>query len=181
MRGDELRQLRRIAGLSQVALARRAGLSRDTLSYWENKSHVNLGSGSIRRILSALGEPALRNYRESNARAGGWGLSRNAEIFLSQERHLAARIEAQAAARRVRCGARTRKGAACRNKSEPGKTRCKFHGGKSTGPKTAKGKKRISLAQKKRWAEWRKEVCAKPDSENSVNEEISELTSSAST
>lgn len=42
----------------------------------------------------------------------------------------------------VVCGARTRTGAPCRSKSLPGKRRCKWHGGHSTGPKTEAGKSR---------------------------------------
>ncbi|MBB1061859.1 HGGxSTG domain-containing protein [Marilutibacter spongiae] len=38
------------------------------------------------------------------------------------------------------CGARTRKGHPCRAKAEPGKRRCKWHGGRSTGPRTPEGK-----------------------------------------
>ena len=49
----------------------------------------------------------------------------------------------------------TRKGTPCKLKSEPGRTRCKFHGGMSTGPKTQDGKERIAEAQRKRWADWR--------------------------
>lgn len=56
----------------------------------------------------------------------------------------------------LRCGALTRKGTACRCKPLPGKRRCKFHGGASTGPKTSKGRKRIAEAQRQRWAAWRK-------------------------
>ena len=63
----------------------------------------------------------------------------------------------RAARRRMVCGAKTRKATACRNKSEPGKRRCKFHGGKSTGPKTAEGRERIAEAQKQRWAAWRRD------------------------
>lgn len=51
-----------------------------------------------------------------------------------------------------RCGARTRKGTPCKCMPIPGRRRCKFHGGLSTGPKTAAGKARISEAQKRRWA-----------------------------
>ncbi|KDB01859.1 hypothetical protein U879_20120 [Defluviimonas sp. 20V17] len=57
--------------------------------------------------------------------------------------------------RRVICGAKTRKGAPCRCKSEPGKRRCKFHGGMSTGAKTPEGRERIREAQRRRWAKWR--------------------------
>ena len=41
------------------------------------------------------------------------------------------------------CGAkRHRDGRPCQAKGEPGKRRCRFHGGKSTGPKTEEGKAR---------------------------------------
>ena len=53
------------------------------------------------------------------------------------------------------CGAKTRSGGSCLHKAIPGKTRCRFHGGKSTGPKTATGKGLIAAAQRKRWALWR--------------------------
>ncbi|WP_428849225.1 HGGxSTG domain-containing protein [Thetidibacter halocola] len=53
------------------------------------------------------------------------------------------------------CGARTRKGTPCRAKSEPGKRRCRFHGGCSTGPRTPEGRERIAEAQRRRWAAWR--------------------------
>lgn len=44
---------------------------------------------------------------------------------------------------RVQCGAkRHRDGQPCQAKSEPGKRRCRFHGGRSTGPKTPEGKAR---------------------------------------
>jgi len=69
-----------------------------------------------------------------------------------------ARIQARQdkvnATRRVICGAKTRKGAPCRMKSEPGKKRCKFHGGKSTGPRTRVGRQRIAEAQRRRWERW---------------------------
>lgn len=44
---------------------------------------------------------------------------------------------------RVACGARRhRDGQPCQAKSEPGKRRCRFHGGRSTGPRTDEGKAR---------------------------------------
>ena len=52
---------------------------------------------------------------------------------------------------RPQCGARARSGAACKNKVIPGKRRCKYHGGVSTGPKTEAGKARIAAAQRLRW------------------------------
>lgn len=42
--------------------------------------------------------------------------------------------------RNRKCGAKTRKGTACLCKPLPGKARCKFHGGASTGPRTLEGR-----------------------------------------
>jgi hypothetical protein len=53
------------------------------------------------------------------------------------------------------CGAKTRAGLPCRAKKVDGKTRCRMHGGLSTGPKSDAGRLRISEAQKKRWEEGR--------------------------
>ena len=43
---------------------------------------------------------------------------------------------------RVVCGAKTQAGHPCRGKSLPGKRRCKWHGGCSTGPRTSEGRAR---------------------------------------
>lgn len=59
--------------------------------------------------------------------------------------------------RRPTCGAKTRNGHHCRNKAVPGKRRCKYHGGLSTGPRTPAGRARIAAAQKLRWAIYRNE------------------------
>lgn len=40
----------------------------------------------------------------------------------------------------LQCGARTRAGGSCKCKRLPGKRRCRFHGGASTGPRTQAGK-----------------------------------------
>jgi hypothetical protein len=45
----------------------------------------------------------------------------------------------------MRCGARTRNGTPCKQKAIYSDGRCKFHGGLSTGPMSAEGKKRSSL------------------------------------
>lgn len=53
------------------------------------------------------------------------------------------RIARREASARVICGARRhRDGQPCQAKSEPGKRRCRFHGGRSTGPRTPEGKAR---------------------------------------
>lgn len=52
-------------------------------------------------------------------------------------------IKAKQSRSRVLCGAkRHRDGEPCRALSEPGKRRCKYHGGRSTGPRTESGKAR---------------------------------------
>ena len=56
---------------------------------------------------------------------------------------------------RPTCGAKTHSGGTCGHKVIPGKTRCKLHGGKSTGPRTREGRARIAVAQRKRWAKKR--------------------------
>ena len=44
------------------------------------------------------------------------------------------------------CGARTGAGGLCQVRAEPGKARCRFHGGLSTGSRTEEGRARISKA-----------------------------------
>lgn len=45
------------------------------------------------------------------------------------------------------CGARTRNSSRCSKMVVPGKKRCRYHGGLSTGPKTEVGKQRIREGQ----------------------------------
>ena len=53
------------------------------------------------------------------------------------------------------CGAKARSGGACKKKVIPGKTKCRYHGGLSTGPKTEAGKSKIAEAQRLRWQRFR--------------------------
>lgn len=56
------------------------------------------------------------------------------------------------AALRVPCGARRRRdGLPCEALSVPGKRRCKWHGGASTGPKTSEGRIRALLNLAQNW------------------------------
>ena len=48
------------------------------------------------------------------------------------------------------CGARARMGAPCRARCEPGRGRCRFHGGLSTGPRTEEGRARIAESNRRR-------------------------------
>ena len=58
------------------------------------------------------------------------------------------------------CGAKTRAGGCCQVRAEPSKARCRFHGGKSTGPKTQAGRARIAEAQRLRWRAYQERVRA---------------------
>lgn len=169
--GADLKNARKATKMSQGELADRAGVSRDTVCHWECKARVSVGEWGVQQILRVLAPDRLLQDRVSisdhNARAGGWGDingARNRAIDDYVERVLAAdrqraasRENARRARLRVLCGAETRKGCPCRNKSEPGKLRCKFHGGKSTGARTPEGIARIVEAQQRRWARYRAE------------------------
>ena len=48
-----------------------------------------------------------------------------------------------------RCLAKTRAGGACQNPTIKGRSRCKLHGGLSTGPRTAEGKARAAAGHTK--------------------------------
>lgn len=50
-----------------------------------------------------------------------------------------------------KCGANTRRPGIVCKRTALANGRCRLHGGRSTGPKTAEGRARISEAQKARW------------------------------
>lgn len=158
--GADLRAYRNAAKLTQADLAKRAGVSRDTVQYWEAKERVPLRFGAPAKFAEVLDLPGNVDFSDQYARAGGWGVSDpwQAKLDAQAEAALIRMQERQAqrlARLRVSCGAKTRAGGECRNKSEPGKRRCKFHGGKSTGAKTPEGLARIAAAQVRRWAAYR--------------------------
>jgi hypothetical protein len=64
---------------------------------------------------------------------------------------------------RPRCGAYARStGLPCRRKVEPGRTRCRNHGGCSTGPSTVDGKRRVGEAARARLLACRAQQAATP-------------------
>lgn len=153
--GKDLKNARRKLGLNQTDFGRSIGVSRHTVSYWECKPIIASRQfwPTVGQICSALGLP---HFRGSNARARGWGFTDAQQEALDRQiekelERLRQRQQVRDAKQRVVCGAQTRKGTPCRMKSEPGKRRCKFHGGLSTGPRTALGRQRIAEAQRKRW------------------------------
>jgi transcriptional regulator with XRE-family HTH domain len=160
MTGDELKQARKARGLSRRALAALTGLHPDSIRYWERKARIDLRGYAPVRIVKALRTFALETLGNiatiPRARSGLLPSSEFCHAIKKRETRLLAELaERRAQGPWKRCGARSRKGKPCRAKALPGKTRCKFHGGASTGPRTAEGKARIAEAQRKRWAIWR--------------------------
>jgi hypothetical protein len=51
----------------------------------------------------------------------------------------------------LQCEARTRSGRPCRSRPVSGRKRCRMHGGKSTGPRTPEGRRRVGEAARARW------------------------------
>ena len=162
--GADLRRLRQEAGLTQAALAKRARVHRETVSHWEAKAGpLQARYGTVRRLLDALGiDPARYLPRRPEARPDALEAIAQGALARWRERQ-DGRLATEAAKRRVTCGAKTRKGNPCRNASEPGKRRCKFHGGRSTGAKTPEGKARIAEAQRQRWARYHAARVGVPD------------------
>lgn len=145
MTGDDLKQERVARKLSRRALAELCGIHMDTVRYWEGKPRLDLRGHAVKRMLEALGitwtEPPRQQSRLSHC---GYFLAplRARDGVLSHHGILRGP---------KRCGAKTRKGTTCSAKPIPGKARCKFHGGLSTGPKTPEGRARIAEAQRRRW------------------------------
>lgn len=139
--GTDLRAARRAKGWSLRELARRACITHGAVLYWEAKSQVDLRSHAPSRIAQVLGMKLPVNF-STVTRARDGVLAFCPFIPKAKPTH-------------TRCGARTRKGHPCRARPEPGRTRCRFHGGKSTGPRTPEGKARVAEAQRNRWARWR--------------------------
>lgn len=145
--GCELRRARKAAGLSRRALAELCGLHPDSIRYWERKGRIDPHGHAPKLIFAALSIPQPpRIYRPVR------DILR--EKALGYFPHTT-RARGGVLQRTGNCGAHTRKGTPCRAKPLPGKSRCKFHGGASTGPRTPEGKARIAEAQRRRWAEWR--------------------------
>lgn len=158
MTGAELSAIRKAAGLSQAELAQRVGIGRHAVSYWECRARVERGAWAVERMARVLALPDAPVAIPVRMPLKDWHaqeMARQDALKLAMIQAMEVRLRCIKANRRVRCGAKTRKGTACRMKSEPGRRRCKFHGGKSTGAKTSEGKARIAEAQRLRWARWR--------------------------
>lgn len=188
MRGADIRDARKAAGLSQTELGKLAGIGRHAVSYWECKQSFRGRGYALQRIAKVLGRtlphfviPAsgargdgvLAGIVPDNrtvTRTRGDGVICNSALFLDVERRIAedlqrrqAQAKTKASRLRVQCCAKTRKGMACRNTSEAGRKRCKFHGGMSTGARTPEGIERIREAQHRRWERHRSMMSGNPE------------------
>lgn len=146
--GRDLAAQRRSKGMTQAELATAAGIGRHAVGYWEGKRQVDGSAWAVKRMAAVLGplEPApVPSAQERLAQLAG-GIPLGVSI-VNRVRTITPR--------RPACGAKTRKGTPCTWKAEPGKGRCKLHGGRSTGAKTPEGRERIAEAQRRRWARWR--------------------------
>lgn len=168
--GAEMAARRKAKGWTQRQLAEAAGVGRTAVQYWEAAPQMDPRGWAVGRMAEALGWYPAR-FPDADARAGWTDTphdtrARDGGPVSWTDTHPrgdglimpTAAMQAwadRAARRRVRCGAKTRKGTPCRNKSEPGKRRCKFHGGMSTGARTPEGIERIREAQRRRWAKLR--------------------------
>ena len=147
MTGAEFRAYRMAMGLSQKALAHRAMISCSAVKYWERKTGIDIKCRAVKRIAHALGIGVQPANFPQYARTRGWGVTEwgqtSGNLDVEVELKMVAwreRAALRAARLRVVCGAKTRKDTPCRNMSKPGRKRCNFHGGKSTGPRTCEGK-----------------------------------------
>lgn len=115
MTGEELKQARLNAGLTQQQLADQTGFHRLAVGYWENKDgKFTARFGAPEAFAKALG----MKYKSTPIRA---------RVMGSEMKQLYAAPNS--------CGAKTRQGVPCKMKPVPGKRRCKYHGGLSTGPR----------------------------------------------
>ena len=155
---SELKAERKAKGYSQTELAELAGVSRSTVSDWENRRGQLHASIGLFQILDKLG--ILEGLKRQHAHGRGWGVTNQQAV--SQEKTLEneyfwfkEKSKERTNNLRVQCLAKTRKGRPCLLMSEAGRRRCKFHGGMSSGPRTSEGKERIAEAQKLRWRRYR--------------------------
>lgn len=139
----ELKAWRAAAGWSQLDLARAAGVHVNTVKYHEAMPGI-IGGWAVDRFRTAFG---LANVLTPKS---PW-----VARFLPEN-------NGEAEHEHKLCGAKTRKGGTCRQKALPGRTRCKFHGGMSTGPKTAKGRRSIAEGQRRRWQQYREAQASAP-------------------
>lgn len=155
--GEHLKDARRRSGWRQVDLAERAGVNVQTVKYWEGKKGSIAGHAP--ECFYGAFQAADVNMN-GIAPAKSWGVRQSEPDSISvllyspppktktPEKPKALRVKPN-------CGAKNRRGQPCAMTPEPDKKRCKFHGGRSTGPRTPEGRTRIADAQRLRWKKHR--------------------------
>ena len=169
--GAQIRAARSLLGWSQDELARAADLNANAVAYWEQTVAIPTGRHEphacrkIARALSCAGvefighaKPGVRLVENPNYCSNPPSRARarhGLKLILSglAVRRCKTVLESHTKLR-VLCGAKTRAGAFCQRQSLAN-GRCRNHGGMSTGPRTAEGRRRISVVQHERWAQWR--------------------------
>ncbi len=96
-------------------------------------------------------EPSCRRRRRELRRELLWSFAWDLRQVERRKARAAKRLR-----RRQRCGAIRGNGLPCPAQGLAN-GRCKFHGGRSTGPRTEAGRRRIAEAQRRRWLRWREE------------------------
>lgn len=175
--GNQLRDARKAAGLTQRQLAAVASLHLNSvrrLEWFRDRRILRSSLQALRRCATHL--PALPDYL---ATLSPLHLARGATTKEEGEHILLVTMGARAKpshgqiepattapvrqpaeiqrhprkADRPKCGARTRKGSPCQAPSMPN-GRCRMHGGLSTGARTEEGRQKIRDAQHRRWARY---------------------------
>jgi len=176
--GAQIRAARALLDWTQHDLADAAGLHVNSVSYWECQAEFPSGlfrepvaCRQIRQVLARAGVKFLSDPAP--------GVQLRGKATITPPQRAAARTRASSGIiveeivaditpantlgpsqpinkkPGARCGAKTRSGQACRRPGLGRGGRCANHGGASTGPRSDEGRKRIALAQKKRWARFR--------------------------
>jgi transcriptional regulator with XRE-family HTH domain len=159
-RAEHLREARRRSSWRQTDLAERASVHVQTVKYWEGKKGSIEGYAPERFFeafeaaevdMDGIAPTKSRRVRQSEPDSVLALLYRPPPKTKTRERPRARPVK-------QKCGAKNRRGRPCAMKPEPGKNRCKFHGGRSTGPRTPEGRARIADAQRLRWKKHRSGV-----------------------
>lgn len=149
--GAELKRRREGKGWSQRELARRAGLRHGTVQYLERRGELNQNCRGILACARALRWRPRHPKPEPVELLDIWADVTEAMERILKRKYGLTRPKPKAPAPQT-CDAKTRQGHPCRNKPMPGKRRCKFHGGMSTGPRTAEGREKLSRLMRERRA-----------------------------
>lgn len=155
MTGLDVKNLRRLFGLSRKALARMVREPRYAIKFWEDFGEDKIyDSERAEVVLDALLENLKRFETLPETLQPTLFSNTHAPVHARYGVLLAAaRKSAECGQRleRPQCGARTRAGGRCKAPAVRGKARCRMHGGLSSGPRTKEGRARIAEAQRRRW------------------------------